>query len=68
MSWQVTGIRQDAFAKAHPIVVEQEKEIAERGRYLHPKEHGQPASLGIGTQLAAQDASKTDRLEVGGHP
>ena len=25
VSWQVTGIRQDAFAKAHPLAVEQEK-------------------------------------------
>lgn len=33
-SWQVTGIRQDAFAKQHPIVVEEEKAAADRGLSL----------------------------------
>lgn len=48
VSWQVTGSRNDAYALAHPIVVEEEKQEDERGRYLHPVEHGQPESLGIG--------------------
>jgi len=47
VSWQVTGIRQDGFAKAHPVIVEEEKSGADRGRYLHPTELGMPASLGI---------------------
>jgi hypothetical protein len=50
VSWQVTGIRKDAFALAHPVIVEEEKAVADRGHYLHPKEFGQPASLGIGPQ------------------
>jgi hypothetical protein len=37
VSWQVTGIRQDAYAKAHPIKVEDEKPVRERGQYLHPE-------------------------------
>jgi hypothetical protein len=48
VSWQVTGIRQDAFAKAHRIPVEEEKTRAERGRYLTPELFGQPASKAIG--------------------
>jgi len=36
VSWQVTGIRQDAYANVHRIPVEQEKEEADRGHYLHP--------------------------------
>src|SRR5262249_747784 len=47
VSWQVTGVRQDAYARAHPMAVEQVKPEHERGLYLHPKEHGQPESLGI---------------------
>jgi hypothetical protein len=47
VSWQVTGIRQDVFAKAHPVVVEEEKPAEEQGLYLHPVEHGQPASLSV---------------------
>jgi hypothetical protein len=31
VSWQVTGIRQDDYAKAHPIVVETAKKGVERG-------------------------------------
>jgi hypothetical protein len=42
VSWQVTGVRQDAYAKTHPLVVEQEKSDAERGFYIHPELYGQP--------------------------
>jgi hypothetical protein len=31
VSWQLTGIRNDAWAKAHPLVVEQDKPEAEKG-------------------------------------
>ncbi len=43
VSWQITAVRQDAFAKAHPLVVEQEKPARERGFYQNPELHGQPA-------------------------
>jgi hypothetical protein len=46
VSWQVTGIRQDAWAEAHRIPVEEDKPATERGTYLTPKEHGQPESKG----------------------
>jgi len=48
VSWQVTGIRQDAFANANRIPVEVEKAAADRGRYLYPEALGQPASARIG--------------------
>jgi hypothetical protein len=47
VSWQVAGIRQDAFAKAYPLVVEREKPAAEKGCFLHPQVHGQPEDKGI---------------------
>jgi hypothetical protein len=56
VSWQVTGIRQDAFANAHPIVVEQEKPVGEKGLYLHPVEWGQPKEKGIGQALNKSDS------------
>lgn len=37
VSWQVTGIRQDAYAEAHRIEVEEDKSEAERGTCLHPE-------------------------------
>jgi len=56
VSWQVTGIRKDAFAVAHPMVVEPEKSADERGRYLYPAALGMPASLSVdrAKQLAIQ--------------
>jgi len=42
VSWQVTGVRQDAYAKAHPLVVEQEKDARLRGFYIHPEFYGAP--------------------------
>jgi hypothetical protein len=48
VSWQVTGIRQDAWANAHRIPVEVEKAQADRGLYLHPELFGAPAEKNIG--------------------
>ena len=45
--WQVTGVRHDAWAEAHPLEVEQDKSDAERGLYLAPAEHGQPEEKAI---------------------
>ena len=42
VSWQITGIRQDAWANAHRIPVEEEKDDRERGFYLHPDLYGAP--------------------------
>ena len=46
VSWQVTGTRNDAYAKAHPMQVEVEKEDAKKGTYLNPVEHGEPEDRG----------------------
>ncbi len=40
VSWQVTGIRQDAWAVAHRIPNEVEKSDKEKGHYLHPELFG----------------------------
>lgn len=37
VSWQVTGVRQDAWAKKNRIPVEEAKPEPERGTYLHPE-------------------------------
>jgi hypothetical protein len=43
VSWQVTGIRHDAFANAHRIPVAEDKTAAEQGTYLHPDVYAHPA-------------------------
>ncbi|HXM42663.1 MAG TPA: IPT/TIG domain-containing protein [Bryobacteraceae bacterium] len=40
VSWQVTGIRQDAWANAHRIPVEVDKAPQEQGHYIHPELFG----------------------------
>ena len=40
ISWQVTGVRQDAFANANRVVAEVEKKGVEKGKYIHPELYG----------------------------
>jgi trimeric autotransporter adhesin len=47
VSWQVTGIRHDAYANSYRIPVEEDKGVGEQGYYLHPEVFGQPESKGI---------------------
>jgi hypothetical protein len=47
VSWQVTGIRQDPYAVANRIVVEEDKPTYARGYYLHPEAYGQPKDRSI---------------------
>lgn len=47
VSWQVSGVRNDAWEKEHPMVVEADKG-ANRGRYLTPQFYGAPESSRIG--------------------
>ena len=58
VSWQVTGIRQDAWANANRIPVEVDKPAHDQGRYLHPdlyeEGHGQPVkAILVGRRHAA---------------
>jgi hypothetical protein len=48
VSWQVTGVRQDAYANAHRIPVEEDKPADERGHYLHPELFGQAEEKSVG--------------------
>jgi hypothetical protein len=47
VSWQVTGIRKDAYADRHRIPVEEMKSESERGLYLHPDAFNQPQERGV---------------------
>jgi hypothetical protein len=37
VSWQVTGVRRDAWAEANRIAAEEDKPKREKGSYLHPE-------------------------------
>jgi trimeric autotransporter adhesin len=47
VSWQVTGVRQDAWANAHRIPVEEDKPEADKGKYLHPELFGRANEASI---------------------
>ena len=59
VSWQVTGIRHDAFANRNRIQVEENKADAERGYYLHPDAFGQPEEKSINW---ARDSERMKQL------
>jgi trimeric autotransporter adhesin len=70
VSWQVTGIRHDAYADAHRIPNEEEKPAPERGKYLHPELFGaseeqavgyrpsSPSTAAAHTQVASEVSSR----------
>jgi hypothetical protein len=47
VSWQVSAIRNDPYARAHREPAQQWKPLADRGRYLYPQGYGKPASAAI---------------------
>lgn len=59
VSWQVTGIRHDAYANRYRVPVEEDKAVGEQGYYLHPEVFGQPESKGI--PVAAQKPGPVSR-------
>jgi hypothetical protein len=54
VSWQVTGVRHDAYAKAHPLQVSVKKPKAERGYYLHPELYSAPMEKSVATAHLVQ--------------
>jgi trimeric autotransporter adhesin len=64
VSWQVTGVRQDAWANAHRIPVEEEKPQIERGTYLHPELFGAPKEKGVLSATAPQAMARWKQAEA----
>jgi len=49
VSWQVTGVREDAWAEKNRIKPVQEKKGVEKGKYLHPEAHSRSEDEGLPT-------------------
>ncbi|HQO09634.1 MAG TPA: hypothetical protein PLK90_05835 [Clostridiales bacterium] len=47
VSWMITAVRKDNYAKANPVRNEEEKKYEEKGYYLHPEVYGLSAEKGI---------------------
>jgi hypothetical protein len=58
VSWQVTGVRHDAYANRYRIPVEEDKALSEQGYYLHPEVFGQPESKSISAAGKSAPASQ----------
>jgi hypothetical protein len=52
VSWQVTGVRKDAWARKNRIPVEEVKSVRERGFYLHPEAFDLPDDRGVERERA----------------
>jgi hypothetical protein len=44
VSWEITGVRDDAYARAHPFRAETAKPSAKQDTYINPEAHGAPRS------------------------
>ncbi|MCB1052939.1 MAG: hypothetical protein KDC71_20220 [Acidobacteria bacterium] len=47
VSWQLTGVRQDAYARQNPLIVEKEKQGEEKGKLLNPQAFGKTENEAI---------------------
>lgn len=59
VSWQVTGIRKDAWAEKNRFRTEEDKTGEERGRYLHPEVFGKTREEGIGALKMPKPSNET---------
>lgn len=47
VSWLITALRDDAYARAHPMDAQVAKRSDRSGKYLHPESYGLPANRGV---------------------
>jgi hypothetical protein len=68
VSWQVTGVRQDAYANKYRIPVEEDKPERERGYYLRPEVFNQTEEKSIewarNPELMRQIKSRLQKTEL----
>jgi hypothetical protein len=64
VSWQLTGIRKDAYAEKNRVKVEENKPDNERGKYLYPEAYGLPKSMGVDFNLAQSQGGAITETSV----
>jgi hypothetical protein len=67
VSWQVTGVRRDPWANAHPMAVREHKVDADRGFYIVPELYGQPKTKSADS-IVRERALKEEAAERGDEP
>ncbi|NDC42518.1 MAG: hypothetical protein EBZ77_13390 [Chitinophagia bacterium] len=58
VSWQITGIRNDAYAQQNRIQPEVDKEPANKGKYLNPGAFGKGTDQQIGSEVMYPTTNK----------
>ncbi len=64
VSWQVTGVRQDKFAEANRIPVEEDKPASQAGKYLHPGAFGLAESAGIDYDDGKRESARVEEEQI----
>jgi hypothetical protein len=62
--WQVTGIRDDAWANANRIVAEEKKPETEKGYFLHPELYNIPNDKNIKWAMQPKQMVKSKPIEL----
>lgn len=62
VSWQVTGVRADAYARRNPFRAERVKKGALAGRFLRPDLHGRPDGQDVTAVRKAPKARRAARV------
>ena len=63
VSWQVTGIRKDAYAERYRIPVEEAKKGDERGHYLYPEAYGYSNEMAVPSLRNSSEHAKIEKLK-----
>jgi len=64
VSWQVTGVRADAYARSNPVTVEQEKQTEEKGYYINPEAFGFDLTRSTEYSTNAEFKMQLDKREL----
>jgi len=62
--WEVSGVRNDAYARNHPIEVVVEKTGKEKGTYIFPEDYGKPASMKVGYEEEQMRIDKEKKMDA----
>jgi hypothetical protein len=64
VSWQVTGVRQDAWANANRVVAEVDKNDRQKGKYLNPEVFGKDKSFALHPQPEIKREEMSEKQKV----
>ncbi len=62
VSWMVTAVRNDNFARSNPVKIESNKKSDEVGYYLHPESFGLSEEKGMDYQVLKRQGIITEKL------